>query len=343
MRGRFLLRKERLGEALRSFQAKGYAVFLPYLEGETVLFLPYDGRREPFLEWPSTLPPKSILFPQSETLFYFHRTKKDGKVRVELEEVAPSQQILIFGSRPCDAKGFSTFDKVFVGDHPKDPYYMERRLKTTIFSLTCPFPTPSCFCLSVGLEPDGKEGSDIIATQIDEGLYVEILTEKGERLMEGINLEDGASFEGEVQMRIERTKSLIRRPFDPKDRIQVGIFEQEEFWKEAVSKCISCGLCTYLCPTCYCFNITDEAALDRGERIRSWDSCMFYHYTLEASGHNPRPTKFDRFKNRVGHKFLFFPERYEGSISCTGCGRCVRFCPVSVDIAEIVRRLKEAR
>jgi Fe-S oxidoreductase len=78
-----------------------------------------------------------------------------------------------------------------------------------------------------------------------------------------------------------------------------------------------------------------------GERIRSWDACMFFHFTLEASTHNPRPTRFQRFKNRVGHKFVYYPEKYEGVIACCGCGRCIRYCPVSVDISEIVNNLKD--
>jgi sulfhydrogenase subunit beta (sulfur reductase) len=101
------------------------------------------------------------------------------------------------------------------------------------------------------------------------------------------------------------------------------------------------SICTYVCPTCYCFTITDETENLRGERLRSWDSCMFYHYTLEASGHNPRPSKLNRYRNRVGHKFSYIPEKYDGLIGCCGCGRCIRSCPVSIDIRQVVGHLKE--
>lgn len=343
MQVRCFLRKERLGQAIESWRRKGYEVFLPYLEGDTVLLSPHRPDREPFFESPSVVPPKSILFPQSEVLFRFRHRKEDGRRKVELQEVLESQDVLIFGSRPCDARAFLTFDKVFLSEDPKDPYYMERRGRAVICSLTCPFPTPSCFCTSVGSGPDDKEGSDILATELEEGFYLEVLSEKGRALVEDGLFEDGSPFEQEARRRAERTRRYMRVPFAQEAGIDKKAFEDDEFWKQVVSKCLSCGLCTYLCPTCYCFNITDETGFESGERIRSWDSCMFHHYTLEASGHNPRPTKFDRFKNRVGHKFLFFPERFDGMLSCTGCGRCVRFCPVSLDIADIVRRLKEEK
>ena len=118
-------------------------------------------------------------------------------------------------------------------------------------------------------------------------------------------------------------------------------FDQTDYWMQMTAQCLSCGICTYVCPTCYCFSITDETQNLKGERLRSWDSCMFYHYTLEASGHNPRPTKLEAFRNRVGHKFSYIPERYEGLLGCCGCGRCIRSCPVSIDIRQVVGNLKE--
>ncbi len=115
------------------------------------------------------------------------------------------------------------------------------------------------------------------------------------------------------------------------------------YWQKMAAQCLSCGICTYVCPTCYCFTITDEIENLRGERLRSWDSCMFYHYTLEASGHNPRPSKLNRYRNRVGHKFSYIPEKYDGLIGCCGCGRCIRSCPVSIDIRQVVGSLEGER
>ena len=116
----------------------------------------------------------------------------------------------------------------------------------------------------------------------------------------------------------------------------LALFDNAEFWEAQSGKCISCGTCTYLCPTCYCFNISDEKFGHEGVRLRTWDNCMSSQFTLEASGHNPRPTKANRLKNRVGHKFSYYPSLHDGNIACCGCGRCIKSCPASVDIRAIV-------
>jgi len=183
-------------------------------------------------------------------------------------------------------------------------------------------------------------------TDIGEGYLFEPITEKGRQIL-SLNgaaglIEDGVKFEAEASKRQKDVHDAVKGRFAAlsyKD-ISRQLFDDDRFWEEMVSKCVSCGACTFLCPTCYCFNITDEKTLEKGERLRSWDACMFNHFTLEASGHNPRPTKFKRYKNRIGHKFLWYPEKYQGTIACCGCGRCIRYCPVSVDISEIVSNLR---
>ena len=119
------------------------------------------------------------------------------------------------------------------------------------------------------------------------------------------------------------------------------VFDNMEFWENVSAQCLSCGACTYLCPSCYCFNITDESHGMQSTRIRSWDNCMSALFTMEASGHNPRPTKAHRLKNRVGHKFSYYPNLHDGTPSCCGCGRCIKSCPAGVDIREIVLKAIE--
>ena len=118
-------------------------------------------------------------------------------------------------------------------------------------------------------------------------------------------------------------------------------FTDNAFWDKETVKCLSCGCCTFICPTCQCFTITDEGSQLDGRRLRSWDSCMTPLFTMETSGHNPRPTKANRMRNRVSHKFSFYPERYDGYFSCVGCGRCVVSCPVSLDIRHMVKAAVE--
>jgi ferredoxin len=117
------------------------------------------------------------------------------------------------------------------------------------------------------------------------------------------------------------------------------IFEHG-IWENFSKACIGCGICTYLCPTCHCFDIHDESTIKRGGRIRVWDSCMYPEFTLQASGYNPRPTRKNRLRNRIYHKFYSFPCNND-LIACTGCGRCINMCPVNIDIIEIINQARE--
>jgi sulfhydrogenase subunit beta (sulfur reductase) len=324
--------------------AKDAAVYVPCLEGETVIFRPYGPDRTLCFERPANSPPKSIIYPQSETLFQF-TFKKDPenpqKVSTDLNANTECLPTIIVGARPCDAKGFAIYDRVFLNSDPADPYYRERREKTTIFTLACPAAYTGCFCTGVGGGPADRTGSDVIVTEVKDGYFIEPLTEKGKTVLGKAGVADGAAYKKEAEERQAAAWKTVKNPFGAAGRpdISKARFQEDAFWAETLDKCLSCGACTYLCPTCYCFNITDEQAIDKGERIRSWDACMFPHFTLEASGHNPRPRKQQRYKNRVGHKFLWYPEKYNGALACSGCGRCIRYCPASVDISEVVSRL----
>jgi ferredoxin len=211
-----------------------------------------------------------------------------------------------------------------------------------VVGFCCNGPFAGCFCTSAGGGLAEKEGSDLFVTELDNGYFVEAIPEKGKKLLGRPRGEDGATFADAAAKKQEQASKALQKviPGDPEPRISREAFESDTFWDEVSAKCLSCGVCTYLCPTCYCFNITDEARLEGGERVRSWDACMFHHFTLEASGHNPRNRKAMRLKQRVGHKFLYYVDKY-GTIACSGCGRCIRHCPVSVEISHIVARLTE--
>jgi ferredoxin len=337
------VQKEKLNDYLNEL-SKNSVVYAPCLEGETVLFRTFGSGSRLCLDRPSHNPPKMAMLPQSETLFTFN-FKKDAedtkKMFVELDAKMDFPQTVIFGGRPCDAKGFNIYDRVYKDTDTPDPYYKGRREKTVLATLCCSSPSPGCFCVGVGGGPADSEGSDVLITEFDKGYFLEAITEKGKALLNAPQVENGTSYADDAHKKQAEFHKLVKNPFSGEGLPEVNreIFDTDEFWEKSVSKCLSCGACTYLCPTCYCFNITDEQSLNNGERIRSWDGCMFTHFTLEGSGHNPRPTKFKRFKNRVGHKFVYYPEKFNGVIACCGCGRCIRHCPVSVDISEIVSNL----
>ncbi|MDR2017904.1 MAG: 4Fe-4S dicluster domain-containing protein [Syntrophobacterales bacterium] len=322
-------------------------VHVPCLEGDMIIFRSFEKGRTLCFERPANMPPKAVIFPQSDTLFSFKFIKdpeNPQRVGVELTENKDFPKTILIGARPCDAKGFTIYDRPYTETDTPDPYYKGRREQTTILTLACQDPSAGCFCTSVHSGPADKEGSDALITEVEKGYFVEILSEKSSTLLKEAGVEDGSAYQDEAHKNQEAARSAVKQPFADNlaPKVSKELYGNDEFWKEELAKCLSCGVCTYLCPTCYCFNITDERATNRGERIRSWDSCMYQHFTLDGSGHSPRSTKFLRFKNRIGHKFLFYPEKYNNAIACCGCGRCVRFCPVSVDIREIVSKLQES-
>ncbi len=339
------LSKDKLKEFLTSLM-KDAVVYVPTAEGETIIFKEYISGMDINLTRPANLGPKSLIYPQCETLLSFEYQKNNPddpkKMDIELKSEIKYPSAYIFGCRPCDAKGFLIYDRPFLETDTADPYYKERRNKTAIISLVCESPFAGCFCTSVDGGPADSSGSDILMTEVDNGYFLEAITDKGQAILKNTNIQDGASHKHAAETIKTKAAKLLREIFkDENNNISNELFELDEFWDKALSKCVSCGACTYLCPTCYCFNITDEQTASKGERIRTWDACMFNHFTLETSGHNPRPFKYRRFKNRVGHKFSYYPEKYNGVIACVGCGRCIRYCPASVDISEIAGHLKD--
>ncbi|MBC2713039.1 MAG: 4Fe-4S dicluster domain-containing protein [Desulfosarcina sp.] len=329
--------------------SKEMDVWIPVETGDKkwgIQFSKYQPGKAPLLERQSTTLPKKVLFPQVETLlrFCYQKDVEDrSRVTIDLKDLEDMAPAMVFGARPCDVRGFLTFDQVFLNGLHKDPYYAQRREKTLFATLVCETPDSACFCSSVGSGPADQAGSDLWIIPIEGGYLIESLNERGEKLLPKMGkeatqdqIESAQRFQEKAANERVGEGDLTRyvRAFEER-------FSDKAYWRDMVSKCISCGICTYVCPTCYCFTITDEMKELEGERLRSWDSCMFHQYTQEASGHNPRPTKFERYRNRVGHKFSYFPDKYNGMISCCGCGRCIRSCPVSVDIRQIVRQLKE--
>ncbi|MEF3168129.1 MAG: 4Fe-4S dicluster domain-containing protein [Deltaproteobacteria bacterium] len=282
---------------------------------------------------------KAFFFPQPETLFTFSTRGEDAFL---LKEPAsrPNMTIL-FGVRPCDARS------VLLNAMPykNDPYFQEQRRRTAMVGITCTERCRTCFCIWAGGSPVGTDGLDIALHPLDEDAFLaKILTDRGKALAEKGALAGEAPEDGDVEKieaRIVAASNASASVPDPavvlREKDLLSLYNAP-FWNETASSCINCGTCTFLCPTCYCFDIQDESAKGVGRRIRYWDSCMFPLFTLHASGHNPRGEKVQRVRNRFMHKLKYFPERF-GPLSCVGCGRCIRACPVNIDIREVMKSL----
>jgi ferredoxin len=266
-------------------------------------------------------------------------------VDVQPVNEAPAQ--VIFGLRPCDARGFVQTDNVFggYGGFYFDPLYNARREATTLLAVTCRDPRSTCFCTAIGGSPAGTEGVDALFTQVEGGFTAEALTEKGEAALAtaGAALVDvtGAQVDAAAAVK-DAAVTKVDKPFDLvdiRDNLHDNIEGQQ--WHDLAMRCISCGTCTYVCPNCYCFSVNDQIVESTGERYRVWDNCFNPMYTEETSGHNPRAQKSNRFRNRFSHKFWYYPDKYD-SLLCSGCGRCIMHCPTRIDIREVLRVMGSA-
>lgn len=311
-----------------------------------IKFQRYRPGMEAALDRLTHLSPKEVVQPQVETLLRFRTVKSADDPDTEqllLDDQIEARRTLVFGARPCDARAFLLSDEVFLKGPYVDVYYAARRESTLLATLVCREGDGACFCSAMGGGPADTAGSDLRIIPVDGGWVVEALRQEAESLLEGLGAPASDSTREESLRVVGEVSALCMGTIDISGSVDAfrNRFEDRDYWREVAERCLSCGVCTFVCPTCYCFTISDEKRGLEGERLRSWDSCMFFQYTLEASGHNPRPTRLERYRNRVGHKFSYFPEKYDGRFSCTGCGRCIRLCPVSIDIRRAVSGLKE--
>jgi len=333
----YTLDKQKLNELLKQWQQQ-FTLLTPSKINGSSSFAPWDG--SDFTGWyrNTITPAKNCFLPDVEALFSF--TKKDGSYHLEAEAV-PEEKRLIFGIRPCDSRALTILDNVYLGEKPEDSYYKKRRANTTLVGLSCNEPYDSCFCTSLGSGPDDTRNLDVMVIDIGDKYLFQPITGKGEELLsktEGLakatkaNLAAGQKVIKAIKEKITRKVSI-----DNIKKRLLDIFEDKDYWQDVAAKCISCGICTLLCPTCYCFDINDDTTGEKKVRCRNLDSCSFSTYT-KMPMENPRAEKWRRVRNKLCHKYEFYPIAYD-IIACTGCGRCIRLCPVNWDITRIINSL----
>lgn len=323
-------------------------LFTKIAEEET-LYLPVDGKNglANYQEWTdgavlssklnTVRSAKDFFFPQTQNLVDF---KTSGKSIEVIDRRRESEDFVIFGVRACDARSFDILDRVFLAD-PVDTYYETRRSHGTVVTTACSRPDENCFCGTFGIDAL-KPGGDARTWIVGETLYFEPLTDKGRALLQKINgLLQETDNTKELDDEIERVRKIFTHlPLhDLKTRDfgdeYLDIFHSPK-WKELSKSCIGCGACTFVCPTCQCFDIKDFNTGHGIERYRCWDSCMYSDFTMMAAG-TPRLTQTEKFRQRFMHKLVYYPQKNEGIFSCVGCGRCLRKCPVSMNIVKVMK------
>ncbi|MDI3548390.1 MAG: hypothetical protein PWR10_2042 [Halanaerobiales bacterium] len=284
-----------------------------------------DSPGEITLERQPDSSPKKFFLPQNE--------------RMEVEVAgAPGtedkQKTILFGVRSCDLEALKVLDDVFLDDNYIDAYYQQHRENIIIIGLSCSEGKPSCFCGTLGIDPVKNDSAPIFLYQRGDRYYFKVYDEEYAYLLEDLPEGD----EGELAEIVEeRAASFAENNFT----LDLPVPLPEEttfsapFWGDLAEKCLGCGVCTYYCPTCYCFGFFWE----QGEKSRCWDSCMFASFTKHASGHNPRRSQDQRYRQRVMHKYSYHPENY-GRLACTGCGRCLDNCPVNLDIRSVLKTVE---
>lgn len=321
------------------------------------LYLPVDNNsgKADFAKWQkgtklseklkTTRSAKDFFFPKTEHLVSYEMSGKEVKVVDPRKEVG---DFVIFGVRACDARGFTAIDKVYLNMNPVDSYYKNRREHGTVIVLACNEPAKTCFCSTFGIDASlAKPAGDVSCWLADGKYYFEANTDKGKAFVENAKsaLEDADTSAVEacrkdIAEKVENLPfaHLDLSKFQGKDMLKIF---NSKIWDKVSEPCVGCGTCTYVCPTCMCFDVRDFATSNGVRQIRCWDSCMYNDFTQMAA-ENPRHTQKERSRQRFMHKLMYYPMAHDGMFSCVGCGRCVENCPVNMNIVKVIKAINES-
>ncbi|MHB0976522.1 MAG: 4Fe-4S dicluster domain-containing protein [Candidatus Aquicultorales bacterium] len=319
------LRLDKL-DALTAVLKEDRTVYAPIAKDGEHVFRALEDEK-PFLGCAVTImPPKRIMQPEVQTLFDY--SLEDG---FTVDVPTLDKEAVLFGVRPCDVNAIVTFDRVFGPKYP-DPYWRKRRERTMVVAANCTTVAEECFCTSWGTGPGLQADYDLLLTDLEDFHLLEVGSPAGDKVADGLGLEpaDTEDLNKKARLLAEAAAS-IKKVLSVKPKDLHGFLDERfnhQAWKPQAEVCYSCGNCTIVCPTCYCFNVFDDTspARNKGERIAEWDSCQLLEFSEIAKGFNFRRTRLDRFKHRAIHKLSWMKQQY-GRTGCVGCGRCVRWCP----------------
>ena len=314
-------------------------VFGPVRKGVECTFDRVTAAKDLWLDYHTTiLPPKKFFTPPRETIFTFQ-----GEKMSKIEDTIPEEKQVLLGVHPCDLSSFAFLDRVFLGFR-SDPRYLSRRNNFVVIGLTCKEVSETCFCLSMGTGPASPSGYDVLMTDLGGRYLMEAGTSEGEDLLEPLALQKATVEDFESKRGcLERLKGEFKRVVDRASMVQLAYNNQEHpVWKRIGDICLACGQCAMVCPTCFCFDVKDKVdfSLENGERYREWDVCLLLEFAEVALGGNFRKSRTARLRQFQCHNLSYGAMQY-GLTKCVGCGRCIRACPVHIDITETAKELKE--
>ncbi len=303
-----------------------------------VLFNTISSSKEVMLDYqPTVLPPKKFFFPQQEDIVEY---TDNG----EITALVDTTSLVIFGVRPCDLNGIRILTEAF-SDKNGDPNYMTRRENIIVIGIEChEICDDDAFCYKVKGNVV-SEGYDILLADVDDDYLMTFGTDKGKAFADKYFSHVPAEQKEWNEYYKKKGAALSEKGKVPYEKLETlpEIFhdnKHHDIWKEEGSRCLSCGSCVMVCPTCYCFDIVDEYALNlkKGTRTRKWDGCMLHDFAVISSGENFREKKEDRLRHRMNRKFNYLMKKHGQSV-CVGCGRCVRACLADISPKTIVNRL----
>jgi sulfhydrogenase subunit beta (sulfur reductase) len=282
---------------------------------------------------------KQFLFPSRIQLFELH---KNGKAWENTTPQTETPSYAFIGVRACELAAIQIQDTIFMRSDFTDPIYRARRQRVFILAVNCTHPAGSCFCTSMGTGPRTKEMFDLSLTELDDVFVLTIGSQIARRMLTGIPFEDASGYIlTNVEHKLNHAEQQMRRKLDTSDLPELILEHLDHsYWNEIGKRCLSCGNCTQVCPTCFCWDTQDEMSLDGKTTIRArvWDSCFNPGYSHQAGG-NTRPTIYSRYRQWLSHKLGTWKQQY-GTLGCVGCGRCITWCPAEIDITEEIAALR---
>ena len=360
---RMIFPKVALAAMIETLIDQGYTVIAPTLHREVITLNPItcsdeiarglrdlqDGGRYRLSEGDETLFFEYVVGPDSAKRYFFPPSQELFSVDIQNGRFAlqqtrtPIPKLAILGLRPCDLAAIRIQDRVFMENEPAgrthceaERYYRRTRAESLLIVINCTRPGGTCFCDSMGTGPKATDGFDVAMTELGSGFVVEASSETGMSLLDKLPLRDPSSAELELaDLKLELAREHMGRTLDMRNTATLLDKNIEHpRWDQVASRCLSCGNCTMVCPTCFCSTVSDSSdlAVKRATRTRHWESCFTHQFSYTTTGPH-RHTVRGRYRHWMRHKLCTWWKQF-GTSGCVGCGRCITWCPVGIDLTE---------